>query len=92
MTLTVSVSEFRNNLSSYLAKVNEGNQLLIKDGKKDLTIAQITKVQSFDPAAFSEALDKAAGVFTAENHPEWRTKKDVINWVRETRKNFDRNF
>lgn len=92
MTLTVSISEFRNNMSDYLDKVTSGTRVLIRDSKKDKTIAQITPSTSFDPEAFEKALDRAAGVFTAKNHPEWRTKKDIINWLRETRKNFDRKF
>jgi len=92
MTLTVSISEFRNNMSEYLNKVSRGNQVLIRDDKKDISIAQINPVQSFDPEAFEKALDRAAGVFTAENHPEWATKKDVVSWLRKTRKNFDRKF
>ena len=92
MTLTVSISDFRNNMSKYLDKISQGNQVLIRDDKKDINVAQINPVQSFDPEAFERALDRAAGVFTAKNHPEWRTKKDVINWLRKTRKNFDREF
>ncbi len=92
MTLTVSVSEFRNHLSDYLDKVSEGTRLIIKDEKKDVAIAELTPTQSFDKEAFGKALKQAAGVFTAKNHPEWRTKKDVIKWLRETRKNADRTF
>ena len=92
MTLTVSISEFRNNLSDYLDKVSEGARLLIKDEKKDKLVAEVVGKKEFDPEAFEKALDRAAGVFTAKNHPEWRTKKDVIHWLRETRKNFDREF
>ena len=92
MTLTVSVSELRNNLAQYLERVTNGANLLVRDEKKDLTIAQVTPIHTFDPVAFEKALDRAAGVFTAENHPEWRTKKDVSKWLRETRKNFDRKF
>ncbi|MEK7617410.1 MAG: hypothetical protein AAB414_05150 [Patescibacteria group bacterium] len=79
-------------MSKYLDKVSQGNQVLIRDDKRDMSVAQINPVQTFDPVAFQKALDKAAGVFSAENHPEWRTKKDVIKWLRETRKNFDRKF
>lgn len=92
MTLTVSISEFRNNISLYLAKVNEGNQLFIKDGKKRTTLAQVSKVRIFDKDAYQQALTKAAGVFTAENHPEWATKKKVIAWLRKTRLNNERSF
>ena len=92
MTLTVSVSEFRNNISEYLDKVALGTHVFIHDGKKDITIAQITPVHSFDPVSFRTTLRANAGVFTAKNHPEWRTKKDVISWLRTTRKASERHF
>lgn len=92
MTLTVSVSEFRNNISSYLAKVNAGNPLLIKDDKKKTMLAQVSKVSSFDKDSFKQVLLKSAGVFTAENHPEWTTKKDVINWLEKERLASERHF
>lgn len=92
MTLTVSISEFRNNVSNYLDKVKFGTRVLIRDGKKNKTIAQVTSVSSFDPDAYEQAMRKAAGVFTAERHPEWRTKKDVINWLRKSRLSDERKF
>ena len=92
MTLTVSVSELRNNLSSYLTKVSEGNQLLIKNGKKKITIAQISKIHSFDKGLFKQALLKSAGVFTSENHPEWANKKKISTWLRKTRLANQRSF
>ena len=35
MTLTVSVSELRNNLAQYLERVTNGANLLVRDEKKD---------------------------------------------------------
>lgn len=92
MTLTVSISQLRNNMAEYLDKVTKGNQVLIRDEKKDIVVAELTQTKSFDKEAFGKALKQAAGVFTAKNHPEWRTKKDVSKWLRETRKNAERNF
>lgn len=92
MTLTVSISEFRNNLSGYLNKVSKGNQVLIHDDKKNVSIAQINPVHSFDPEAYEKALHKAAGVFTAKNHPEWATKEKIIKWLRKSRLADDRSF
>lgn len=92
MTLTVSVSEFRNNISSYLAKVNDGNQLLIKDNKKKAMLAQVSKVYSFDKDSFEQSLRNAAGIFTAEHHPEWSTKLKVMKWVRRNRLRNQRTF
>ncbi len=92
MTLTVSISEFRNNMSDYLDKVSAGTRLLLKDEKKDKLVAEVVSRKEFDPVAFQHSLHKAAGVFTAQNHPEWRTKKDVIRWLEKERKAADRHF
>jgi len=92
MTLTVSVSELRNNISDYLDKVLKGNRVLIRDEKRNKTIAQITQTSVFDKDAYEKALNKASGVFTAKNHPEWATKKKVIDWVANNRIKNQRTF
>lgn len=92
MTLTVSISQLRSNLAQYLEKVDDGTNILVRDEKKDRLIAEIVGKKQFDPESFERALRKAAGVFTAKNHPEWRTKKDVIRWLEKTRKESERNF
>lgn len=92
MTLTVSVSELRNNISGYLDKVVKGNRVLIRDEKRNVTIAQITQTPAFDKDAYEKALKKASGIFTAQNHPEWATKKKVIDWVTNNRLNNQRTF
>lgn len=92
MTLTVSISEFRNNLSDYLEKVSGGTRLLVRDEKKNKLVAEVIGRQEFDPEAYQQTLDKATGIFTAKRHPEWRTKKDVINWLRKSRLADERHF
>lgn len=92
MTTTVSISQFRNNISDYLNQVTKGDQIIIRDEKKDAPIAQLTKTKTFDKYAFERSLRKAAGVFTAKNHPEWKTKKDVIKWTQENRLKNQRYF
>ena len=32
------------------------------------------------------ALKETAGILSDEEHPEWKTSKDVASWVRESRK------
>lgn len=92
MTLTVSVSQFRQHLSDYLAKAREGYTVILKDEKKNEEIVQIMGKKKFNPETFGESLRLATGVFTAENHPEWRTKRDVIKWLEQSRKAADRKF
>lgn len=92
MTLTVSISDLRNNIADYLEQVEKGVHLYIRDSKRGKTIAQVTRAQNFDRDAFEKSLREAAGVFTAKNHPEWRTKKDVVRWLRKTRSANDRKF
>ena len=92
MTLTVSISELRNNISGYLDKVVKGSRVLIRDEKRNMTIAQITQTSAFDKTMYEKVLRKAGGVFTAQNHPEWATKKKVVDWVTKSRLAADRTF
>lgn len=92
MTLTVSISELRSNLAEYLERVANGANLLVRDEKKDQLVAELVGKKEFDPDAYELAMRKAAGVFTAENHPEWATKKDINKWLEKQRLASDRNF
>lgn len=92
MTLTVSVSQLRNNISSYLEKVLSGNRVIIHDEKRGVTIAQITQAYSFDKNLYEKTLSKAAGIFLSENHPEWKSRADVIKWLTKNRLSDERSF
>ncbi len=92
MVVTVSVSELRNNISNYLEKVMKGTRVLVRDEKRDITIAEIIQTSSFDKTTYEKALQKAAGIFSQENHPEWKTKKDVVDWVSKNRLSDQRSF
>lgn len=85
MTITVSISKFRQNISDYLAQVQTGHTIILKDEKKGKEMATVAVKKKFDPVSFTKALKSAAGSLTAENHPEWRTKRQVIKWVEESR-------
>lgn len=92
MTISVSVSDLRSNMSSYLERVLRGTRVLIRDEKRDVSIAQITRTFLFDTHMYEKALKKAAGIFTAKNHPEWKTKMNVIHWVTKNRLSDERSF
>jgi antitoxin (DNA-binding transcriptional repressor) of toxin-antitoxin stability system len=92
MTLTVSISDLRNNISDYLEKVMKGTKVFVKDEKRGITIAEIVHTSTFDNDAYEKSLRKVAGIFRSENHPEWKTKKDVINWVKKSRLASERKF
>ncbi len=92
MTVTVSISDLRNNIAQYLEQVTKGTRVLVRDEKRDKIIAQISQNSSFDPLAYEKALRKAAGIFTTDNHPEWKSKEDVVNWLTKTRLANDRRF
>lgn len=95
MTWTVSISDFRNNLSDYLEKVRLGDDLIIKDEKKNEEIVEV-KAKKFNQkqyaADYRAMLKQVAGTFIAKRHPEWATKKKVEKWLRETRMNSERSF
>ncbi len=92
MTMNVSVGQFRQNVAEYIAKAKAGHTIVLVDEKKGQQLVQIVGRKMFDPEAFGKALKSAAGVFTSKNHPEWRTKNDVIKWVEHGRKAADRSF
>lgn len=92
MTVTVSVSDLRNNISLYLERVMKGARVIIRDEKKDIAIAQITQTFSFDKKMYEKALQKAAGIFSSDNHPEWSTKSKIIDWVTRNRLSDERHF
>lgn len=92
MTMTVSVSELRNNISQYLERVIKGTRVLIRDEKKGLTFAQIIQTSTFDKTLYEKVLRKASGVLSSENHPEWNTKSQVIKWVTKNRLSDERLF
>ena len=92
MTIVVSISQFRQRVADYIEKAKEGHTVILRDEKKDEEVVQLVSRKEFDPDSFGRALKNASGVFTAENHPEWRTKKDVVNWLTKERLKSDRKF
>ena len=90
MNIIVSVSQFRQNIATLLTQAQAGYTVIIKDGKKDREIAQLNGKKHFDVRTFHLALLQAAGIFTTYNHPEWKTKRDVVSWVQKSRKLADR--
>ncbi len=92
MSITVSVSQLRNNISDYLEKAKQGTKILVRDNKKDKMIAQITQTRTFNKDTYEKVLRKSAGIFTAKNHPEWRTKSDVSKWLEKSRLVDERSF
>lgn len=92
MTIIVSVSEFRRNIADFVAKAKNGYTVVLKNGKNDQQLVQLVGRKRFNPEAFGKALGVAFGVFSSKNHPEWRTKKDVVSWVEKGRKASNRNF
>lgn len=92
MIITVSISDFRQNISGYLSQVQSGDKIVVVDKKKKTEVAELVSRKRFNPETFGKALKEAVGVFTAKNHPEWRTKRQVIAWVERGRREADRTF
>lgn len=92
MTLTVSVSDLRNNISNYLEKVIKGARVVVRDEKRGITIAEIIHTSTFDKDTYEKTLRKVAGIFSAGNHPEWCTRKNVGNWLTKNRLSDERVF
>lgn len=92
MTITVSISDFRNNISDYLACVRAGDKIVLRDEKKNEDVAELVGKERFNSKKFWREMRKTAGVFTAKNHPEWATRAKVEKWLRKTRMNAERHF
>lgn len=93
MTWTVSISDLRDNFSDYVAKVQAGDDLLVRDERKDEEVVKVVPAKKkFDPVAYRAMLKRVAGTFTAKNHPEWATKKKVEQWLRKSRMEAERTF
>lgn len=92
MIVIASVSQLRNNIADYLDKVMKGARVLVRDEKRNITIAEIVQSRSFDKTAYQQALDSAAGVFSGKNHPEWKTQKDISSWLAKNRLADQRSF
>lgn len=92
MTFTVSVSELRSNISLYLERVMQGSSVIIRDEKRNVSIAQITRTSIFDKDLYTKTLKKAAGIMTANDHPEWKTKANVVKWLTKSRLSDERVF
>lgn len=92
MTITVSISQFRQNIAAYIEKLKAGDTVILQDEKKNQTVAQLVRKKNFNAKAFGDALHAATGVLTTKNHPEWATKADVMKWLEKERKNADRTF
>lgn len=92
MTLTVSVSQFRQHIAEFLAKAEAGNLVIVKDERRDQQVAQLSGKKGFNSDAFGKALKEASGILTPEHHPEWKKERDVIKWVKQGRLSADRHF
>lgn len=92
MTITVSISQFRQNMSDYLAQAQLGHTIVLKNEKRGGEVAELVGKKKWDPIAFRRAMHRAAGVFTAKNHPEWATKKSVERWLRRSRLADERHY
>lgn len=92
MTVTVSISQLREDLSAYISRVQSGESIVVKDEKKGIEVAEITSRKQFDPEAYKAMLDRVAGSISAKDHPEWATPAKISRWLRRTRKQSERHF
>lgn len=92
MTISVSVSKLRSDISKYFDLVSKGNTVLVKNEKRGKDIAQITRRNTFDSETYDIVLKRFAGSVSAKDHPEWTTKQKVIKWVNDSRKASERSF
>lgn len=92
MTITVSVSDFRNNVFDHLSMASRGGRVVIQDKKRKKIIATLIGERESEVREYQSMLKRVAGVFTAKNHPEWATRAKVDRWLRKVRLSSNRNF
>lgn len=92
MHIIVSISQFRKNIADYIEKAKQGYTVILKDEKRGQQVVELIRKKDFNPEAFGKTLKAASGVFTSENHPQWKTKKDVALWLEKERLAQDRHF
>lgn len=73
---------------SFTGGKGNGSGLIVKDRENGH--------QKFDQKKYHDdyvkMLKEIGQVFTAKNHPEWATKAKIIKWVKDSRKQSERNF
>lgn len=92
MTITVSVSQFRQNISDYLMQAQAGHTIILRDDKKKRDIAQVVGKKQFNPQRFWATMKRVSGTFSAKDHPEWATPQKISQWLHKTRKAGERHF
>lgn len=92
MTITVSVSQFREDLSTYLARAQAGDRIVVRDEKKGAEVAELIGKKPFDPEVFRQILREVAGSISTKDHPEWATPAKISRWLRRERKSAERHF
>ena len=92
MTISVSVSKLRGDISKYFDLVSKGNTVLVKNEKRGKDVALITRRNTFNSEDYDMSLKRFAGSISAKDHPEWATKQKIIKWVNDSRKASERSF
>jgi antitoxin (DNA-binding transcriptional repressor) of toxin-antitoxin stability system len=75
MNLTVSVSDFRDNLTDYLSLLQQGKKVIVKDARKDKPLVELTSVkpEQFDWDNYIKEVKKLAGSnFLAGDESDWK--------------------
>lgn len=92
MTITVSISQFRQHMSEYLNRVKAGYTVVLRDEKQEEEIADVNPRKKWDPKAYRAMLERVAGSISVKDHPEWATPAKISRWLRKTRLQNERHF
>lgn len=93
MTVTVSFTDFRDNLSDYARQARQGMTVIVKDNKRDEELIRVTGGRNWNPQAYKAMLKRMlANPISAKDHPEWATRRSVEAWLRKSRIADERKF
>lgn len=89
--MTVSVSEFRKNLSDYLEKVKEGEEIVVRDEREREDLAELRPPEEKNWDEIMKAVEKAYGMWADIPEDEWkefekRRERMRRNWRRKMKR------
>jgi len=89
MNLTVSVSDFRDNLTDYLSLLQQGKKVIIKDARKNKPLIELTSVKpkQFDWDNYIKEVKKLAGsgLFVSDEADRRRFRRSFDRHLRAAR-------
>lgn len=88
MATTVSVSEFRRNLSDWLERAREGERIVVRDEREREDVAELRPAEEKNWDEIMKAVEELRGSWSEEDYRAWKKRKTRMtrNWKREMKR------